>query len=315
MNGYYVPASSGPAGTTGPVGPAGPKRCNRSRRTTGPDRTYRSIGSGWRYRSCWFHRTYRTGRSCWPNGSCRRCRLYRGDRSRWTAGSYWPHRCARSRWTSRLDRTHGSGRPTRLAWIPRPGRPTRLPGLTGPAGSGGGTTFLSGVGSITVNPATLQINPATGSPSTVLVLPLSGFLTTAVYGTVSNFGLVVGTSAFAAIMQPLPAPVTLTKITAKMLTTGSVTLQGGQSGTITAQLYRLNNGSNQLVAISGASCNLSANFTGTLASGTVLSCSNTSISAQYQATDAGFVGITLSVSGANGTPTTVTVETSVGVSS
>jgi len=187
-----------------------------------------------------------------------------------------------------------------------PAGPAGATGPAGPAGSGSGGVMLSGVGSGSSNYAVLT-TVAGGLTGQVTALPLSGYLSTPITGTlpsgVFNFN---DSSTSAGVIQPLPTDTTFTNMSAMMTVKSSMNLIA-TTVTLTAQLFTFNGSS--ATAVPGVFC--SVNLIGIVNTGTIQTCNNPTMSAAYTAGSAGFVVVSASASGLQLT-NTVDVDVSVG---
>ncbi|MFL6417126.1 MAG: hypothetical protein ACJ74Y_15800 [Bryobacteraceae bacterium] len=139
-------------------------------------------------------------------------------------------------------------------------------------------------------------------------LPLSGFPTTPIQGTLDGNAFTLGdNSTSAGVMQVLPIPVTFTKISA-IFTWKTAMALIGTTVTTTAQLYKYSGGTS--APVPGASC--SALLTGILATGTISTCTNSFFSAAYDPGEAGFIVVSATSAGLS-LINTLNLNVSVGV--
>jgi len=185
-------------------------------------------------------------------------------------------------------------------------------GAAGPPGAAGFGLLLSGVGNGTSSGGAALTTIDGGTPGTVSVLPLSGYLTSPVSATLSGGVPQFAAGSFAGIMQPFPIAATFAQMYARLSTNTSQSLVGSTI-TITAQLYKYSEGG-VISAIPGAACIFAPAWTGVLATGTVSSCSLSGMAASYAPGDSGFIVISATAAGLSLANNIPSADVSVGLS-
>lgn len=168
---------------------------------------------------------------------------------------------------------------------------TGATGPTGPAGSGGTGMMLSGVGSGTSNYATVT-TLAGGLTGQVSALPLSGYLSTPISGTISGTTFNFSSTPSGGVMQPLPMDTTFTRMNTIVTVKTPLSLVG-TTVTLTAQLFKFDGSS--ATEVPDATC--SVQLTGIVAAGSTYPCNNIELAALYATGDAGFVGVSATAAG------------------
>ncbi|MGH9604587.1 MAG: hypothetical protein ACRD3N_02690 [Terracidiphilus sp.] len=162
-------------------------------------------------------------------------------------------------------------------------------GPTGPTGAAGaGTIFLSGVGDGTTGSAAVVQTDSAGSPLTVSLLPLQGYLSSPINGVTLSDGLPVIGSGFTGVMQTLPTAVLLTHMSGTM-SLEEVVLEPLAAVTVSAQLYKYSRGT--VSAVPGAACVFSPAVTHSTPYRATATCSASGFKAPFAAGDAGFIAV------------------------
>ena len=185
-------------------------------------------------------------------------------------------------------------------------------GATGAAGTAGLGLLLTGVGNGSTNPGQLT-TVAGGLTGHVIGLPLSGFVSAPVSGTIvsGNFTL-SDNSTFGGLIQTLPVAVTFNKMSA-ILTTETAMSLVGSTLSITAQLYKYPAGGPAATAVAGTTCTFAPALTGIVGIGATSTCSLSAMGASFAAGDAGMVVVSMTAAGLN-LIDTLNVDVSVGIS-
>jgi uncharacterized protein (TIGR03437 family) len=166
------------------------------------------------------------------------------------------------------------------------------------SGAGPGPIMLSGVGGGQTNVATLTTRGG-GFSNQVIALPLSGFESSPIYGSIiggffsfNDGRFAGGGSTVGGVMQTMPTAVTFNNMSGTLVpeTTASIP---GTTLTITAQLYKYSGGI--ALAMDGATCT----FTLVVYAGQGIAtpCSGTSMGASYAAGDGAFVVVSMTATG------------------
>lgn len=185
---------------------------------------------------------------------------------------------------------------------------TGATGVTGPTGATG-ATGTSGASMLLSNASSASMATTLGGlNNTSAVLPLAGMVATADTTTISG-----GVPAnYLGDMQILPVDVTLGSLSVNFVTSNSMTLVG-TTLTMSAQLYKVPNGTTTATAVPGFSCTLAPAFTGVLAPGTLTSCLATGLTGVFTAGDSGFVVVTPTITAGLDSAVSVQGKVSVGI--
>jgi hypothetical protein len=125
---------------------------------------------------------------------------------------------------------------------------------------------------------------AGGLPGEGVVLSLGGSVDTATQTSFSGST----PNTFLGQMQIFPSAVTLSSMSAKFVL-GVAQVLVGTTVTLTAQLYKVPNGSTSATAVSGFNCQLSPSLTGVVAVDTLASCTASGLNASFSAGDSAFI--------------------------